>query len=398
MGVHEAVDFSGRAGAAGAAVGLDVAAAEPFKNGLAWQPPPIVAYDTSALAEARLLFADSTCDSALTCALGSVADLSEIEEWRSHGAEVTVRGSDLSAQEITQAQLEARTGIAATLQGASIHHAVMPSNTSLCIIHVLPESGAPFEDLVWFWNHRALRPADDGASVLLRQQHLNDAAVCEFLRHAVTQRARGNPSVNVQSLSLPSEVLAEYTRGLGIARHEGSRWTEHLFGPRRRAQPTLVLNQDIRHNWLGMRASGTYQSAEMWFKDDLATLQFRPRLTFAPAFTGAGPVLLRLHGEALRAPEKSAVAQLFFPAARWDRGYLSWVTELAPEYDFTLTVPSRQAVLEAATAESFKISDKGRELSALAARLPNLEMFRNPAALAVVRALTPTTVGACGRS
>lgn len=392
LAVSEGYDFSETIGGLkGLPTGFVVRPARPFEEGRHWQPPPIVAFDTEALRATRLIAAADAGNPFLTCALGSFADPAERSEWDDHGAQVSVvEERDLAPAELVQAQLDRTTALSTTTKGAFTYSAEAPFAASVGVLHVVPDDEASFEDLTWFWNLRAMRPGEAGLSVLVRRRHLQEPTVRSLLRDAIADKASGQPSVNVQSLSLSLTDLGNAVRGLRIKRHKGKQWTETWGArPRDGADPTLTLNTDMRQFWLGSREIGLPQTGDLWIDAGAAQLRFNNELKFAPAFTGAMPIRVRLRSAYLNVPQKPTVAQLFLDAGGWEAGALCWNSHLQAAYDFRLRMPSADQILRAATATDYETSDKGRELLAISTRMGDLSIFRQLATLRVIEVLTP---------
>jgi len=365
-------------------------ATRPFSDVRSWQPPPIVTFDLDQIEGRTIKYAAQDAGAFLVAALGAVADDGELEDWSSRHAHVhEYQESELAPAEILRAQADAQTGLATTIRHAPVYFAQAPFAQSVTLIWVVPDATPAFDDLLSFWNLRALRPSDIGISLVARRGYFNDPVCLAQMREIVSSRARMSPAVVINGLSGDRRALAGCARRLGFARKRDTRWSENPFGKKAATAVESTISVEMRQFWLGQRRIGLRASADTWRQDDGLHLRCTNPLRFAQAFTGASPVQIRWQGPGLHLPRRPAVAQLFLPTASWSGDALQWVAALQSEYQFVVQEPTREQVLAAATSATFTLSDKGRELSALRARLTTPGIFRQSLALDVITALTP---------
>ncbi|RBY79882.1 hypothetical protein DQ238_09660 [Geodermatophilus sp. TF02-6] len=272
------------------------------------------------------------------------------------------------------------------MHGLTTLYAEAPFAKSLVLLYVVGAE-ATFEDLLWFWNARAMRPGEEGASLLLGYDQVlpNRDALVELVR----QTARGTPSLSVVSASLPRADLETLLKSvIGISPHEGTEWKEGLFRTQA-VEPTAVINGDPRQFWSGARHVGAATDQTTALYRPRTTVTFLGPLSFAPAFTGQR-VDLRLRSKLFDVPRRPAVAELFDARATWTGDALRLRSWLQRRYELPLAVPSPEQVLKAAVALPYEPSDKARQLRAVLAReAGQLELYRDPVVVSVIDALTP---------
>lgn len=390
-GLDQLVDFSAGAGNPDPqAAPVPITPARPFTDFRAWQPPPIVTFSLEEISTCSVTFAAPDAGPFMVAAFGAVADEEELTDWRSRQADVSeYHERQLTPVEILRAQTDALTGIGTTIRHAPVYFAVAPFAQSVALIWVVEDDGESFDDLLGFWNLRALRPSDDGITLVVRRSYFSDSDCVAHMREIISSRSRMTPSVAINGLSNDRRALALCARRLGFPRKRDSKWSENLFGDKPPGDFDSAVSVEMRQFWLGQRRTGVRATADTWRQEDGLHLRFANPLRFAPAFTGAHPIRVRWHAPGVQVPRRPAVAQLFLNAAAWNEDTLTWGAALQRDYQFIVQEPTPEQILAAATTSRFALSDKGRELSALRARLASLDLFRQALALDVITALTP---------
>ncbi|TQS45891.1 hypothetical protein [Cryptosporangium phraense] len=384
-GVAGLIDFSGRV-RSGTKVALgafevDVAAARPLDDGRQWSPSAFGVHTDADLQQMQLVEAADD-DAFGLAAVGRLACRDELEEWRSHGGEVV----PVDDSTLVSAQLNRCGVIDSTLHRLSTSYASGAFLDAAVFVYVAPEVPT-FEDLQWFWNTRALRPSEGGTDLLITRQ-LADAAAAD-IQSKVRAVARSSPTLFICSLSVPTDELQEILHRFEILEHAGSKWTD--FPVRKSTiEPTAVVNTEFRNHWQGARRYGAGAA-------HITTAIYRPTtivdwpnpVPYRSTSFGA-PVELGLSGNLIEVPQRPAVAELFLSGSRWAGPELRVPTRLYPRYQLPLHLPDPDAILRAATSLNFRQSDKARQLRAvLAHEAGRLDFYREPAAIAVIEALTP---------
>ncbi len=386
LDVTTVVDFTGTLSAAGSVRShegrhVQVVAARPLEDARLWAPSALASHTLAEL-DGRVVI-EAGGDSAFqVAAVGRLATREELNSWTEFGARVV----SVTDNTFFQAQAGGRSIIDDTVHGLTTLYAEAPFATSLVLLYVVGAE-ATFEDLLWFWNARAMRPGEEGASVLLGYDQVlsNRDALLELVRRT----ARGTPSLSVVSASLPREDLETLLEsGIGIPRHEGTQWKEGRFG-KQAVEPTAIINGDPRQFWGGARHVGAATDQTTSLYRPRTTVTFLGPLSFAPAFTGQRADL-RLRSKLFDVPRRPAVAELFDAMATWTGDALRLRSSLQRRYELPLALPSPEQVLRAAVALRYEPSDKARQLRAVLGReARRLQLYRDPVVVSVIDALTP---------
>lgn len=364
---------------------LPMLSAKSLEDVSFWQPPPIVSFSASELVGHRLVQAAGTADLMAVAAAGRFADSAERDEWQQHRA--TVQESEDPAG-LLSAQLERITLLDATTHGVSFLRRSASIAASMTLLYILPDDRTPFDDILWFWNARAIRPSQEGADLLLRRSQLDGDRVSQLGQH-LRANSRSNPSLALASLSLTVHELQEVRVFLDVPEHTSTRWSEQIFSGKR-VSPTAVVNVDFRPGWAGERVLGSVDQIVRPIFRPSTPLQVVNPLQFAPPFTGSYPVEVRLRGTMLAGPRRAAVASLYHPGAYWKGDALALRTALQPTYTLDLGVPSPDEILRSVVERRFVDSDKARQLRAVLTRETDLSLYRKRAVLAVIERLMPT--------
>lgn len=386
LDVTTVIDFTGTLAAAGSVRSHEgrqvrVVPASPLDDAQQWAPSALASHTLADL-DGRVVIEAAGDTAFQVAAVGRLATREELDSWAKFGAEV----QSVTDATFLQAQSGGSSVIDDTVHGLTTLYAEAPFATSLVLLYVVGAE-ATFQDLVWFWNARAMRPGEEGASLLLGYDQVlpNRDSLVELVR----QTARGTPSLSLLSASLPREDLETLLEsGIGIPRHEGTQWKEGLFG-KQAVEPTAIINGDPRPFWSGARHVGAATDQTTALYRPRTTVAFMGPLAFAPAFTGQRADL-RLRSKLFDVPRRPAVAELFDAKATWTGNALRLRSRLQRRYELPLAIPSPEQVLKAAVALPYEPSDKARQLRAVLAReAGRLELYRDPVVVSVIDALTP---------
>ncbi|MFD2093640.1 hypothetical protein [Blastococcus deserti] len=355
--------------------------ARPLEDARQWAPSALVSHTLAEL-DGRVVIEAGAENAFQVAAVGRLATREELSSWAKFGAEVQA----VTDATFFEAQVGGSSIIDDTVRGLTTLYAEAPFAKSLVLLYVIGAE-TTFEDVLWFWNARAMRPGEEGASLLLGYDQVlpNRDALVDLVR----QTARGTPSLSVVSVSVPRADLESLLESvIGIARHEGTKWTEGLFRTQT-VEPTAVINGDPRPFWSGTRHVGAATDQTTALYRPRTTVTFLGPLSFAPAFTGQ-PADLRLRSKLFDVPRRPAVAELFDAQATWAGDALRLRSRLQRRYELPLALPSPEHVLKAAVTLPYEPSDKARQLRAVLEReAGRLEPYRDPVVVSVIEALTP---------
>jgi hypothetical protein len=318
--------------------------------------------------------------------------------WTERGAQII---DTTDAVQIALAQIKdygARSVLSTTRIHDTTYHGSGVSMMSLGLIWAVEDAPEAL-DLYWFWNLRALRPLmSDALNLVASEETLRDPAVIAAVHTALASSSATTPSCALLSTSLDTEQLNSLAEAMGMAKHEGSRMTEGIFGRRATDERpvSVTTSADPRRFWLGPRLSGVSSTTPIQLQRPETALQVAAPLTTNPPYIAAEPVILRLQSPAITGPTRKSVARLYLRQADgWDQNGVHIRTTARPTYSLRLGVPDGMQVLEAACRDSgvtFVPSDKGKQLGGVIdSAAKRTELFLRRSVIAVVRALTAPT-------
>ncbi len=260
------------------------------------------------------------------------------------------------------------------------------------IVHVTkPDS---VNDIVWFWNVRALRKIGDGPPFELLLPDVDFGAWLGFADQLAAALARPDviePDVVITSLSAPPERLIEVGEALGLRPSTEPTRSQHRWPPPplRTAPHTFQHDIDPRNYIVFDRTYGKRERVvTQLYRDDTHLIFDSPVQA-----TGPGRSWLRISSDAFaRFPRRPRVAALVSENASWRGDQLELATDLVHTYRLTMRIPSDAAVLAAVLEDVVPIStlsDKGRLGAAVLQQLDgSIEFLLDRGVAEAVTALT----------
>ena len=351
----------------------------------------------------RGVIAPDTGDPLITTANGDDDDLAqavaigtlgsdEHDSWTEAGQLV----SPAQSEESVLAQLSRRTviGVSATGMEAVTAEVLFPTTTAL--LWVLPDDFTlpdVTQDLVAFWNYRALRLWHSRTvTVLARQSQLREPETRRQLVDAITATAFSTPMCVVNGLAVADDDLRAIAEDLGFEVMKPGTWSERHSSQPEPLNRTAVINVPIADFWMGERHTGTSRDALAVAHRPRWNARIESPLTWRYPEAHQGLVSARITSAVITGPRADPVAALYQQGSRWLSGGIRIFTRAMPTYRFNLGMPDPAEVLAASLAargRRFQISDKGREIDGVIASCDDLALFRKPAFHALATALTP---------
>jgi hypothetical protein len=241
----------------------EVTIAADLTDGDYWAPHPSLFYKDGEAAKLDLF--QPWDDSLLSLAGPGRMIEGDRVAWIERGATVT-DGSGASSS--VRAQLSrGRTTVLSTTRKYDSAYQASTMMMSLGMVWVA-ESNNSVDDVIWFWNLRALRPVMGGSppvSVLLTTEDVDNAEIRGMLHDALRDSSSTTPTCMIASSTLPKEVLNETRTALGFDVHDGKRISEGMFRTTKAesAKPSAVLQFDPRGDWLGRRLTGRHTTSDV---------------------------------------------------------------------------------------------------------------------------------------
>jgi len=240
--------------------------------------------------------------------------------------------------EVARAQLGGRTLVERTCSQFGEHWARGGPTPSPAVVWVT-EPGS-FQDCIYFWNLRALRPLRLGnlPMILLpvgRVQHwLNFPGE---LAHVLERPDQFAPDVALCSFSVSEPELQETAALLDLQRHAGQpRSGDGWPVPARKPPFTYQVGLDPQQRLSFERSYGEVTDVDVQLFRGTTTVRF----TSPVFFRGTGTALVRLSGAALDGlPRRAAVAERIAKEGAWRYGSLQITARAVNDYLFEIHVP-----------------------------------------------------------
>ncbi|MEV0267533.1 hypothetical protein AB0H43_02030 [Hamadaea sp. NPDC050747] len=364
--------------------------APPIEDGRYWNAHPIVAIGQDQLQ--RTSFDLPVERTLLTMAgVGDVLIHDERKLWADAG--VMLR-TDTTPTDLALAQLRGTTVLRATAAHDVDTVIVSPFMSTLGLVWVMDDP-EDFNEAVWFWNCRAIRPNawDESTTILTSSEVLLEPLVRDALLERVRATSRTEPDLTIVGLAKEPEELRELARGLGVSDYASRKVKERIFSkppdPDRQLAAAIMFN--MVDGWMRDRSTGPQNEAPMSWQRPTSELRAKTPLAWNPGFMGSGHVVVRISAPEIVGPQRNAVAHLYHQNATWEQGRLQLVSFPYSQYSLTIGVPSAEKVLEAACLDAgvhYVLNDKGQQIRGVLSAGVDPKIFRSRGANGVIAALT----------
>jgi hypothetical protein len=295
-----------------------------------------------------------------------------------------------SQDQIARAQLGGRTLVERTCSQFSEHWAKGGPTPSPAVVWVTHADS--FDDCVYFWNLRALRPLRLGSLPMIllpagQVQHwMNFDADLAYVLQRPDQFA---PNAALCSASVSESDLHDTAALLGLSRHAGKARIGHDWPvPTRKPPFSYSLGVNPRQ-WLAFeRSYGELADVDLQLFRGTTAVRFSSPV----AFNTGGTALVRLSGASLDGlPRRAAVARLITKDGTWRYGALQVTVHAVNEYLLEIHVPelpeAAAAVLGEVTVRHALSRKKGQPGMAWLDKT-DLTPLGQPGVFATIRELT----------
>jgi hypothetical protein len=255
-----------------------------------------------------------------------------------------------SEDEVARAQLRGHTLVEGTCSQFGEHRTSGGPDSGPAIIWVTqPDS---FNDCVYFWNLRALRPLRLGSQPVLlipvgQVQHW--LRFQEQLAFVLERPDEFAPDVALCSGSLAESDLHQAAELLGLQPHDGNPRVGHRWPAPTRTPPfTYRIDLDPAQWLVFERSYGLVTDVDVQLFRGTTFVRF----TSPVSFRSGGRALVRLSGAALEGlPRRDAVAERILRYSTWRDGSLQIATQAINEYLLQVHIPELPEVTEALLAK-----------------------------------------------
>jgi hypothetical protein len=249
-----------------------------------------------------------------------------------------------------------------------------------------------FQDCVYFWNLRALRPLRLGILPMLllpvgQLQHWLHFS--DELARVLERPDEFAPDVAMCSLSVLESELHQTASLLNLRLHEGEPRIGHAWPAPVRTPPySYRVDLDPR-SWLDFgRSYGQVTDVDVQLFRGTTTVRFASPVSFR----AGGRALVNFSGEALDGlPRRAAVAERILRNSSWRHGSLQIATQAVNEYLFQIHVPElpevTAALLGRVTTRHELSAKKGRAGTAWLEQT-DISPLAEPGVFAAIRELT----------
>jgi hypothetical protein len=295
-----------------------------------------------------------------------------------------------SQDQVARAQLGGRTLVERTCSQFSEHWARGGPTPGPAVVWVTdPDS---FDDCVYFWNLRALRPLRLGSLPMIllpagQVQHwMNFDADLAYVLQRSDQFA---PDVALCSASVSESDLRDTAALLGLAQHTGEARIGHDWPVPTRKPPFSYLLGVNPRQWLDFeRSYGESADVDVQLFRGTTNVRFPSPVSF----NTTGTALVRLSGAPLGAlPRRPEVARLIAKDATWRYGALQVTVHAVNEYLLEIHVPelpeAAAAVLGEVTVRHALSRKKGQPGMAWLDKT-DISPLAQPGVFAAIRELT----------
>jgi len=368
-----------------------VVPARPITDGNFWHAHPMVSHSPTELQNTTFFLPEERN----LLSMASIGDLvleDELSWWERSGVGLLKRTSE---QAWVRPQISQRTVLQATAHHDTETVTVSPFMKSLALIWLVNDLN-DFNETVWFWNHRALRPRGfpEGVSVYVRPQTLADEEVSSALLEKIRQTASTRPDIALVSFSVSKEDACEVAEQIGLHLYEGKKYTERIGDAQLDLSRDLSFefNPNVTQFWMVNRAIGLQHEAPLMLQRPNSQLRTTSPVQWNPELVGGGHIALRISGPDITGPQRSNVAELYLPNGVWEGGRVRIIAHPLPEYNLTVGTPDASSILTAACSDAgatFELNDKGQQVRGILKVGIDPNLFRRADMLAVITALTP---------
>lgn len=392
MGVSEVADFTSTTRGQSLWVAEDAARfhlrpAPGLEDAEYWNPHPLATEERAAVRE---LYVPADTSLLSLAGAGGYGLAEEVRLFRDHGWTV-VENAD--ALQVARHQISKRTALWATTVGDVDTEIVnsMMSNMALLWVTDDPDN---FDDAVWFWNARAVRPRvsfDSGLDVYARLEVASSPDFRDDFATSLAPQVASTPGLVISSQSVDADQLRQLGLSLGATEFTGTRFTETMGRPTTPRPLEFRVNLNPQAWWMVPRKPGRVAREVVTLRRPTTEISFDSPQPWQPSLQGTGYVNICWTSPSIDGPRKQAVATLYHRDADWVGDSLRVKSLNLRTYAHHITLPGPDEVLRAAVRESgtaFERSDKGQQLVGAVNRDPDLEFYREMAVIHAIKQLT----------
>lgn len=292
--------------------------------------------------------------------------------------------------EVARAQLGGRTLVERTCSQFGEHGGSGGPASGPAVIWVTQPGS--FQDCVYFWNLRALRPLRLSSLPMLllpvgQVQHWMHFP--DELAHALERPDEFEPDAALCSFSVSEPELHQTAELLGLQHHEGKPRVGHAWPAPTRTPPyTYRIDLDPR-SWLNFeRSYGQLTDVDVQLFRSTTTVRF----TSPVSFRAGGRALVRFSGAALDGlPRRAAVAERILMNSSWRHGSLQIATWAVNDYLFQIHVPELAEVTDALLGRvtaRHELSAKKGKVGMAWLEQTDISPLAEPGVFAAIRELT----------
>jgi hypothetical protein len=326
---------------------------------------------------------------AYLAALGAAWDQTQLDIWQQ--ARMTVFPEPFGLAQFVSAQLNDSSLIAATGRQCGETEVAGISGGPIVVFFADPRS---LDDAIWYWNIRALTPLRLGGFETCLVPIGDLPADFRQIFEGVCMRKyyRYTPDILTFSRAVDAAAVHGYVAALGLVEDTSGKFSMQFPNPADAGavlgslsvafgNPTQLV---VGGRKFGQRSvSPTLLRRKQTIVDVESPVRFR--------FFG-GDVRVRFSGpDAFTLPESPSAVKLFDKNAIQAQQCVEVNTRPQNHYTFRLDVPDRLSVLAAYLSDrhiTHTLSDKGHLAMGVQQATPDINQLRDPAALAVIDALT----------
>ncbi len=320
----------------------------------------------------------------------AAGDLDEAHELDLAGSSNSIR-RPATVDWVARSQLSGETLLDRTILGFAEHSGRGWMGPFPTIVWITKPNS--FEDALWYWNLRALRPFNFEHTPMVLLPHRGPESwlgLSEQLADSLRRPAAIAPDVLVASISVSEDACRQIaTEVLGLNEHDGEIKFSHRFpSPPLREPPfSYRVDLDARQFVAFERTYGRVADVHSQLYRDNTVVEFDNPVPFAhPA-----PTLVKIETDVLsHLPRRGGTAVLVHQHASWSTdGRLLLATNGSGRLSFTIRIPTADEAtwtLLRGVDGGARISEKGQ----LGLRLQELDLSRllvSPSVLAVIRSL-----------
>lgn len=223
------------------------------------------------------------------------------------------------------------------------------------------------EELIWFWNLRALASATEGKWAIadLQTSRSPDFRWAFEVWLRTGKRGITEPTSLICSQSVDRSLLFGLRKRLGLSRPPENTLRHH-FGRSDSGVLSAGVNWDPRQFILGETSSGSRSTINAVFESPTSKIRVEGPVEHS---SSGGRVRVRVSGPTfMNVPRRSGTAELFHRDATWKGRDLELEMNMAPRYEIDLTIPGHQEVLDAALRSRgirYAVSSPGQLASAV---------------------------------